>query len=287
MHNQIWHNRITINKYLEELSHENSYLWRFREILQKQSLKNIEFYSDEIVIDLIDGKTPEELVHELAEKIPCTVDEEKMTVNLDNGLGQLKIVFDDPSSIEYKDVYIPIFENIIYRDQVKVDLPDLACEVIACDSIGYKANTYNHALMVDADFSSPLLGEGPKFSFMDLIAMLQGYKDTDKIIDFVASTIDGNFIPAFRYEEQLLDRDATPYTLAKYSGMGYLLTEVLAKLAVKMGKSSVVIRISSGLDKDEAPLLLDPRVEKVFVCERPAELLLELMNKVKGRKLPL
>ena len=60
MHNQIWQNRITINKYLEELSHENSYLWRFREILQKQSLKNIEFYSDEIVIDLIDGKTPEE-----------------------------------------------------------------------------------------------------------------------------------------------------------------------------------------------------------------------------------
>lgn len=254
---------------------------------KRQSLKNIEFYSDEIVIDLIDGKTPEELVHELAEKIPCTVDEEKMTVNLDNGLGQLKIVFDDPSSAADKDVFIPIFENIIYRDQVKVDLPDLACEVIACDSIGYKANNYDNTLMIDADFSSPLLGEGPKFSFMDLIAMLQDCKDTDKIIDFATSTIDGNFMPAFRYEEQLLDRDATPYTLAKYSGMGYSLPEVLAKLAVKMGKSSVVIRISSGLDKDVAPLLLDPRVEKVFVCERPAELLLELMNKIEGQKITI
>ncbi|GAA4822631.1 KGGVGR-motif variant AAA ATPase [Streptomyces ziwulingensis] len=140
-------------------------------------------------------------------------------------------------------------------------------------------------LLVDSDLEAPGItwmhkaqGGQLDFSYEDLLALLQGSEDGGwtTAVDIAAAYLPnqqvGRFagggrvtvVPTSR-REHLGPPRIEPADLLTPGRSPYFLTEALAALAVRTGADTVVVDLRAGASELSAPVLLDPRVQRVFV----------------------
>jgi MinD-like ATPase involved in chromosome partitioning or flagellar assembly len=142
-----------------------------------------------------------------------------------------------------------------------------------------------HVLLIDADLEAPGItwmhkaqGGQLDFCYDDFLALLQGSEDggPSMAVDIAAAYLPnqriGRFtsggrvtvIPASR-RPQLGPPRIEPADLLTPARSPYFLTEALAELAARVGADTVVVDLRAGASELSAPVLLDPRVQRVFV----------------------
>lgn len=144
-------------------------------------------------------------------------------------------------------------------------------------------------LLVDADLEAPgvtwmYASDGRKvdFSYEDFLALLHASRDgSPKLAINIARRFlqnqrtaenPGTFVlPARRSADVLGAPQIHPADLAGPGRSPYYLTESLAELARAIGAVAVVIDLRAGVSEISAPVLLDPRVQRVFVTTVSAQ----------------
>jgi cellulose biosynthesis protein BcsQ len=142
-----------------------------------------------------------------------------------------------------------------------------------------------HVLLIDADLEAPGItwmhktqGGQLDFCYEDFLALLQGSEDggSSAAVDIAAAYLPnqqvGRFatggrvtvVPASR-RAQLGPPRIEPADLLTPGRAPYFLTEALAALAARAGADTVVVDLRAGASELSAPILLDPRVQRVFV----------------------
>ncbi|MEV6615666.1 AAA family ATPase [Streptomyces sp. NPDC051051] len=140
-------------------------------------------------------------------------------------------------------------------------------------------------LLVDSDLEAPGItwmhkaqGGQLDFSYEDLLALLQGSEDGgwSAAVEIAAAYLPnqqvGRFasggrvtvVPTSR-REHLGPPRIEPADLLTPGRSPYFLTEALAALAARTGADTVVVDLRAGASELSAPVLLDPRVQRVFV----------------------
>ncbi|GAA3964477.1 ParA family protein [Streptomyces marokkonensis] len=142
-----------------------------------------------------------------------------------------------------------------------------------------------NVLLIDSDLEAPGItwmhraqGGQLDFSYEDLIALLQGSEDGgwSAAVDIAAAYLPnqqvGRFVSGGRVTVVPTTRRThlgppriEPADLLTPGRSPYFLTEALAALAVRTGADTVVLDLRAGASELSAPVLLDPRVQRVFV----------------------
>lgn len=140
-------------------------------------------------------------------------------------------------------------------------------------------------LLVDADLEAPGItwmheAQGGQFDFCyeDLLALLQGAEDGgwEAAVDIAAAYLPNQQVGRYSGEGRLTVVPTTrrsllgppriePADLLTPGRSPYFLTEALAALAARAGADTVVMDLRAGASELSAPVLLDPRVQRVFV----------------------
>ncbi len=135
-------------------------------------------------------------------------------------------------------------------------------------------------LLVDADLEAPGItwmleaqGRRADFAYDDFLALLHGSEDGDfheaiRIGSaYLPNQTFGSIIvlPATRRTALPLPPRIQPSDLLTPDRPPYVLTEALAALAAEVGAAVVIVDLRAGSSELSAPILLDPRVQRVFV----------------------
>ncbi len=138
----------------------------------------------------------------------------------------------------------------------------------------------NSVLLVDADLEAPGItwmlaaqGQRMEFSLEDFIALLHGSSESSQgeVIamgrKFLLNQQLDNVIvlPARRDPTRFGPPRIEPVDLLTHDRLPYFLTEALAELAHSVGADTVLLDLRAGMSELNSPLLLDPRVLRVFV----------------------
>ncbi|GEB52674.1 KGGVGR-motif variant AAA ATPase [Streptomyces cacaoi] len=143
----------------------------------------------------------------------------------------------------------------------------------------------DQVLLIDADLEAPGIswmhqaqGGQFDFSYEDFLALLQGADEGDwsSAVEVAAAYLpnqqaghypDGGsitIVPASR-RRSLSPPRIEPADLLSSVRSPYFLTEAIAALASRVGAGTVVIDLRAGATELAAPVLLDPRVQRIFV----------------------
>ncbi|MEU1040391.1 AAA family ATPase [Streptomyces sp. NPDC005907] len=154
--------------------------------------------------------------------------------------------------------------------------------VAAADAM---AREGRNVLLVDADLEAPGItwmhraqGGQCDFAYEDFLALLQGSQDDDwtAAVDIAARYLPNQqagrypgggrltLVPTSR-RDTLWPARIEPADLLTPSRSTYFLTEALAALGERLGADVVVIDLRAGASELAAPVLLDPRVQRIFV----------------------
>lgn len=164
-------------------------------------------------------------------------------------------------------------------------------------------------LIVDGDIEAPgltWLGKEQngnyQFSYIDLLNIISSkgidediYTNISNIIknitlNFDTGKVNANqyFLPAYRYESQLLDVYSNPERIMNGDSNKYVITDALSVLGRLLGVDMVLVDLRAGISEYSAPLLFDPRVKKIVVTSTSeqsivgTELLLKQIKKQKN-----
>src|SRR5215475_665179 len=159
----------------------------------------------------------------------------------------------------------------------------LHCLALALELADPKQNRSDgrrRVLLVDADFEAPgitwmIASQGNRidFALKDFLALLHGSptSDTSGVIalarKFLANQEQDGIVvlPATRGTARLGPLRIEPGDLLTPERPAYFLTETLAELAHAVGADTVLVDLRAGTSELSAPILLDPRVHRVFV----------------------
>ncbi len=145
-------------------------------------------------------------------------------------------------------------------------------------------------LIVDSDIEAPGLTwlqheeSEQHFSYLDVLEMIQNRKN-DSYLKEAAKEIEKStlqistaketsaqfFIPAYRYQEQLLDVYSKPEAIVTNVRREYIIPEVLSELGKELGVNAVLVDLRAGLSEYSAPFLFDPRVKTYFVTSTSSQ----------------
>lgn len=135
-------------------------------------------------------------------------------------------------------------------------------------------------LLIDGDLEAPGIswmyastGKRIDFSYEDFLALLHSSSDNSALgtVSIAASYLPnqtfGNIIvlPARRNATKLATPRIQPSDLITSSRSPFFLTEAIAQLAVELGASTVLIDLRAGTSELSASVLLDPRVQRIYV----------------------
>jgi cellulose biosynthesis protein BcsQ len=147
------------------------------------------------------------------------------------------------------------------------------------------------ALVIDADIEAPgltLMAENYGFpsenriSYADILSIIHS-SETDALFGKAVSeiaklmvnstiTVPGEdietesfFIPAYRFDYQLLDNFIHPETIVSMPDRSFIIQEFFSKLGKILGADAVIIDLRAGLSELSAPFLFDPRINRVLV----------------------
>ncbi|MDR3146137.1 MAG: hypothetical protein LBU21_07655 [Treponema sp.] len=147
------------------------------------------------------------------------------------------------------------------------------------------------ALVVDADIEAPgltLMAENYGFpsedrvSYADILSIIHNSETGvlfDRVVNDIArsmttSTIivpgtdvntDQFFIPAYRFDYQLLDNFIHPETIVSMPKRSFIIQEFFSRLGEILKVDVVIVDLRAGFSELSAPFLFDPRVKRVFV----------------------
>lgn len=158
-------------------------------------------------------------------------------------------------------------------------------------------------LLVDGDLEAPGLswmyresGREAQFSFEDFIALLHSSDQDDAadVVDLAAKFVTnqqvGNifFLPSKRDLESLAPARITPADLLVTGRPNEYLSNAVASLAKRLGGVGAVIDLRAGATELSSQLLLDPRIERVFVTTASSQSILgiEAVIDEVGRRAP-
>ncbi|MEV4078874.1 KGGVGR-motif variant AAA ATPase [Nonomuraea fuscirosea] len=163
-------------------------------------------------------------------------------------------------------------------------------------------------ILVDADLEAPGItwmhkaqGGQLDFSYEDFLALLQGAEDGgySEAVDIAAEYLPNQQIGHYVGEGSLTVLPSSrrillgppriePADLLTPGRSPYFLTEALAALAIRMGADTVVVDLRAGASELSAPILLDPRVQRVFVTTLSDQSLIgtEMLVRQLGRRAP-
>lgn len=267
-------------------------------------IANIEVYPEEIIVSVKSNENYSEAEKIFEELFPKNISEDKSYIKLDMQDKLVKIIYEE-DIIDYEKKMKPLFQRAIYEESVypSEKLNDLECPVIAFHSykggVGRTLSLIAFAkawtnleedgklLIVDSDIEAPGLTwiqkdrDENSFSYLDLLTLIQdtNIKNINDVVEDSAKEI-GNlripietekqlvehfFLPTFRYDEQLFDLYASPHSVIQGRKKEYIISEILAKIAKKIGAKAVLIDLRAGISEYSAPILLDPRVIKYCV----------------------
>ncbi|MEU3440678.1 AAA family ATPase [Streptomyces griseoincarnatus] len=140
-------------------------------------------------------------------------------------------------------------------------------------------------LLVDSDLEAPGItwmhkaqGGQVDFSYEDLLSLLQGCSDGDwsAAVDIAAAYLPNQQVGRFAGRGRITVVPTTrrqhlgppriePADLLTPGRSRYFLTEALAALAARADADTVVVDLRAGASELSAPVLLDPRVQRIFV----------------------
>ncbi|MFJ4169252.1 KGGVGR-motif variant AAA ATPase [Paenarthrobacter sp. NPDC089714] len=135
-------------------------------------------------------------------------------------------------------------------------------------------------LLVDGDLEAPGIswlyaneGKRTDFAYEDFLALLHGSAESypDDAVRIASSYLPnqtlGNIVvmPARRDLHRITPPRIEPVDLLTPTRSPYFLTESLVSLAQAVGARTVVIDLRAGMSELSASLLLDPRIQRVFV----------------------
>ncbi|MEU8584945.1 KGGVGR-motif variant AAA ATPase [Streptomyces abikoensis] len=142
-----------------------------------------------------------------------------------------------------------------------------------------------NVLLVDADLEAPGItwmhkaqGGQLDFCYGDLLALLQGSEDGgwSSAVDIAAAYLPNQQVGRYPGSGRITVVPTSrgpllgppriePADLLTPGRSPYFLTEALAALAARVGADTVVVDLRAGASELSAPVLLDPRVQRVFV----------------------
>ncbi|MFI9594316.1 KGGVGR-motif variant AAA ATPase [Nonomuraea sp. NPDC052265] len=140
-------------------------------------------------------------------------------------------------------------------------------------------------ILIDADLEAPGItwmhkaqGGQLDFSYEDFLALLQSAEDGgySEAVDIAAEYLPNQQVGHYVGEGSLTVVPSTrrlllgppriePTDLLTPGRSPYFLTEALAALAVRVGADTVIVDLRAGASELSAPILLDPRVQRIFV----------------------
>ena len=156
-------------------------------------------------------------------------------------------------------------------------------------------------LLLDADLEAPGItwmleaqGQRLEFAYEDFLALLHGSEEgaAAEALELGAwllpnQMLDGIVVmPATRRASVLRPPRIEPGDLLTPQRSPYFVTESLARLAVEVGARVVVVDLRAGASELSAPVLLDPRVQRVFVTTPSGQVLegtLRLVEEISRR----
>lgn len=306
------------------------YTWKDVErVLRKKKkewiddIAGIEVYATEVVVKLAGINKKNDARICLSEILERNLESNKLQLDLPDSC--MEITYEESEDTSKKDIVIPLFSKVLYRDSAyQVDMLDRDLPgnpVIAFHSYkGGVGRTLSllafvkawstekpdkKLLIVDSDIEAPGLTwltnttDEEVFSYLDLLEVIQGESDVDRIVDIVEKqaahtmvsidtslmTVEHILLPTYRYQEQLMDMYSSPESIANSYKKKYILAEVLSKLAERLGAAAVLVDLRAGISEFSAPLLFDPRVKKYVVTStsyqsvKGTQMLLEQLNK--------
>ena len=218
---------------------------------------------------------------------------------------------------------IPLFKSILYKDvaypqdrlQNLPGVPVIAfhsykggvgrtLSALAFSKAWADEKPQERLLIVDADIEAPgitwmIQKDKESVSFLDLLEIIQCNDEIDVIVeqvlaklgditisvDTATTTVEHLVLPAYRYDEQVLDMYSSPESIVNGYNKKYILAEVLSALGRRLDVSAVLVDLRAGISEFSAPLLFDPRVKKYIVTSTSSqsvegtELLLKQINK--------
>lgn len=277
----------------------------------KSSISAVDVYPDEVIVYLKAGTSREDAMTALCSIFPKNINAEDSCIKLDREDNSLKITFEmDAEPVKKINIPLfkqVIYNESAYPEEA---LEELACPVVVFHSykggVGRTLSllAFAHAwtnipekketeklLIIDSDIEAPGLswiqGERDEnaFSYLDLLTLIQDERDADVIVDTAVEKmgslsisietekrkVQHIFLPTFRYDEQVFDLYASPDSVVKGRNREYILAEILAKVAVRLGASMVLIDLRAGISEYSAPLLFDPRVKKYLVTSTSSQ----------------
>lgn len=154
----------------------------------------------------------------------------------------------------------------------------LHCVALARE-LARRGDSQSRVLLVDADMEAPgiswmVAAEGNRLDIAldDFVALLHGSTDGGtEAIELARKFLlnqerDGVVVlPTTRDPSRVRPPRIAPVDLLTPNRPPYLLTEKLAELARAVGAGAVVVDLRAGTSELNAPILLDPRVHRVFV----------------------
>lgn len=194
----------------------------------------------------------------------------------------------NPQDAEYPEMF-PTGPKIFAFHSYKGGVGRTLSALSFCRSLSkHKKDGKPHRLLIiDADYEAPGItwlarerGSFEDFSLFDALALVHEEENWDaEVLEFIASKIQGErlripaekalvehfFLPAYRKEEQLLAIPVMPKHMVQFIGREWIIGEFLHKLGAKLGVDAVVVDLRAGVSEFSAPLLFDPRVQKVLV----------------------
>lgn len=217
----------------------------------------------------------------------------------------------------------PLFKSILYHDtaypqNILQDLPGVpvisfhsykggvgrTLSLLAFAKAWADERPRERLLIVDADIEAPGLTwmvqkDEECLSFLDLLEIIQCNDDIDVMVEQVLAkigdviipvdtdtkTVEHFVLPAYRYDEQVLDMYSSPENIVNGYNKRYVIAEVLSELGKRLAVSAVLVDLRAGISEFSAPLLFDSRVKKYIVTStssqsvKGTELLLKYMNK--------
>ncbi|GAB7389203.1 ParA family protein [Bacillaceae bacterium] len=172
-------------------------------------------------------------------------------------------------------------------------------------------------LIIDADFEAPGLtwlarenketaGGFAEFSLLDALTLIhEEERWEESVLNFIASKVKEErlrlpvnglyaehfFLPAHRSDEQLLSMPVEPEDLVQFRGREWIIGDFVHRLGERLGVDAVVIDLRAGISEFSAPILLDPRIQNIFVSTTSFQslhgtsfLLHQIMKTVPGSK---
>ncbi|MBO3733718.1 ParA family protein [Glycomyces niveus] len=166
-----------------------------------------------------------------------------------------------------------------------------------------------HVLLIDADLEAPGItwmyrsqGRQIDFAYDDFLSLAHGSNGNDisQVVDTAAEFLPNQRVRSFNNGGKITvmpstrNSDLTPPRiepadlLMHPSRSPYFLTNTLAELASKFEVDLIVIDLRAGMSELSSPLLLDPRVQRVFVTTLSGQSLdgTEMMIRQLGRRAP-